>query len=84
VPREDAPAEWVDLTEGDGLKAARSFEAEREAADTAKEVEHAQHHCNHTRQRPGTPNTISRTMQRGAGGVNAIDMSRRMVIDEPS
>gem|GEM_PF-5769231 len=38
----DAAGVFLDFAEGDGLKPARAFKAEAEAADTAEQVEHAE------------------------------------------
>ena len=47
---EDAPSEWFDLAERDGLEAAGSLKAERKAANPAEEVQNLKHNF-HTKNR---------------------------------
>lgn len=42
--RQNLPAEWINLAEGDRLEPARSFKAKREAADAGEEIKDAEFH----------------------------------------
>jgi hypothetical protein len=42
--RKHATGEWFDFAEGNGLKAARSFQAQAETANPAEQVKHPKHH----------------------------------------
>lgn len=47
VFRQHAPAEWVNLAEGDGFESARALKAKAEAANSAEQVKHAQRQFGH-------------------------------------